>query len=219
MIMIALTMGAAAIACFAETRTVEVSSHLVHLEADAPDGADVSWESREPEELEYSIHDVAGGKSLATFCMCGLPRVVIVSDVIDWDARKRTKIKWVVTSNQPPKPDDPDDPDVPVPPTGFRALIRSALKSIGDPPSKSKVAKAYSDVAEEANVRRDLWTPALMLDEAKNRTVSSLSPTELRTWGPFWPKMSEAIRSLGLEQNDTNGFIIAFRDIAAALNE
>ena len=121
----------------------------------------------------------------------------------------------------PPNPNPQPDPTPnPTPtPSGFAEEIRAALESIGNPASKAKVAAAYSEIAEEANVRRDLWKPALMVDEVRQRVVSKLTPNELSVWAPFWPQFNEAVRNLKLEESDTDGFIRTFREFDGILQE
>ena len=116
-----------------------------------------------------------------------------------------------------PTPPPPPPPPPPTP-TGFEASIKAALESIGNPPSKAKVANAYREIAEKANSRRDIWKPALMVDQVKAAVSSSLSIAEGQTWAAFWPKMNEAAKALQLDAADTDAFIKLFRQFADILD-
>lgn len=142
-----------------------------------------------------------------------------IRNLLRWDIQGFDKTFTVGPDQPQPNPPGPNPPNPNPPnPTGFEAEIKAALASIGNPASMGKVAKVYRDVAEEANNRRDIWKPALMVNEARQRVTSSLTPSELQTWLPFWAKMNEAFKTLKLEESDTDGFIEAFRKFADCLD-
>lgn len=141
-----------------------------------------------------------------------------IRNLVAWDLQTFSKIFTVKGGSPGPGPGPGPDPDPdPDPPNGFEAKILTALESIGNPPSRKTLAKIYSEVAEKANTRRDVYKPATMVDEAKTRVASELSPSDLRTWTAFWPQMNEAFKERKMEETDTDAFIDAFRDLAKIL--
>ena len=139
-----------------------------------------------------------------------------IRNLLAWDVESFEKT-FQVKPEPGPDPGPGPNPDPTPTPSGFEAQVLAALAEIGDPPSKEKVAEVYSDIGEKANTRRDVFTPALMVDQAKSGVVSVLSPQDLQTWGPFWPKLNQAFRDRKMEEDDTDAFIQAFRDLADIL--
>jgi hypothetical protein len=97
----------------AGTREVAVAPGLVVLRVEAAAGADISWEARQPMTLPLQTFE---GATACVFCEHTVGRqVVVVSDVIDWDARKRDKTTWIVTVGTGPTPVPPPVPPQPEP--------------------------------------------------------------------------------------------------------
>ena len=71
---------------------------------------------------------------------------VIVSDVIDWDARQRIKKTWIVSPDNPGPGPDPD-PDL----EGFSAEVFRRKALIDDDPNALRLAEVFRDVASHAN--------------------------------------------------------------------
>lgn len=140
-----------------------------------------------------------------------------IRSLLAWDLQTFEKT-FTVGPDPGPNPNPGPNPGPNPSPTGFEAQILAALQAIGNPDSRKKVAKIYSEVAEKANTRRDVYKPALMVDEAKTRVASELTPAELQTWRNFWPKMNEAMRGRQMEEDDTDAFITAFRELSQILN-
>jgi hypothetical protein len=92
-------------AAAAGTREVEVDPGLIVLRVEAPAGADISWEARQPLTLPLQLFEES---SACVFCQHTAGIVVVVSDVIDWDARKRDRTTWIVKVGADPV--DPPDP-------------------------------------------------------------------------------------------------------------
>ena len=140
-----------------------------------------------------------------------------IRNLLAWDVQSYEKTFTVLSPGPGPGPGPSPNPKPTPTPSGFDAQVLAALKGIGSPPSRLKVAEVYSNVAEKANTRRDVYKPALMVDEAKSGVVSSLSPEDLQIWGSFWPKLNEAFRDRKMEEDDTDAFIQAFRELSEIL--
>ena len=119
-----------------------------------------------------------------------------------------------------------DAPIIPIPgpspgpdptPQGFEATIKAGLDAIGNPSSKSKVARAYSDVAENAATAMDVWNPTKMKNDVKVRIASALTLEEHNLWTPFWEQLNKAMKELKLEKSDTYGHVQAYRRFVKVL--
>lgn len=142
---IAFAMTAAA---HGETRTIETDQNLVVLELPASDTALVDWEVRDPEDLEFATFRTSDGMSTAVLCVCGTSRIIVVGDVIDWDARTRSKVKWIITPKNPPDPTPPEpdpgpdppppDPTVPFPAPGLAVLVIYEAGEVGKLPASQQ---------------------------------------------------------------------------------
>lgn len=152
----------------ADTKTVQTSPGLIELRIAAPAGADVSWEAKQPFDLTFKTFE---GSSVAVFCWHKSGTVVLSSDVIDWDARKRDKTTWIVNvdgdSPDPPDPDpdpgpgpDPDpDPDPTPPPNvpnkyGIGAASYRAAKQLNLASESAKLGAAFYDAAKKLHEAR-----------------------------------------------------------------
>jgi len=135
-----------------------------------------------------------------------------IRNLLAWDLQNYEKT-FTVKGGEDPDPGPGPGPT----PSGFKAAIQAALVSIGNPSSRTTLAKIYSEIAEKANSRRDVYKPATMVDEAKTRVASELSPGDLSTWAAFWPKMNDAFRARKMDADDTDAFITAFRELSQAL--
>lgn len=129
----------------AEPQRITAKPGLIELRlTSAPAGADISWESRQPLTAEYRQYE--GGTVLVSYATSG--QLVFVSDVIDWEAKKREKTTWIVDISSTPGPVIPPIPE-PVPLTGLAAEIWKTVQPIGDPVKASKYASAYEVVVSE----------------------------------------------------------------------
>ncbi|HLO97467.1 MAG TPA: hypothetical protein VK171_02630, partial [Fimbriimonas sp.] len=135
-----------AIGLSAEPQRLTAKPGLVELRlTNAPAGADISWEARQPLTAEYRQYE--GGTVLVTHATSG--QLVFVSDVIDWEAKRREKTTWIVDiSSTPPGPVVPPEPP-PTPLTGLSAEIWKLVQPIGDPVKANKYANAYEVVVSE----------------------------------------------------------------------
>ena len=146
----------------ADTQRVDAKPGLVELAAGPfGDAVDVSWEARQPYTLEFKTYQLADGRSVAVFY--GLPgEYVVISDVIDWDARKRTKTTFIVNvegdTPTPPNPGPEPEPDNPRP-LGFAGDVYDAVKLINKPGEAEQIVQAFRVVHSELAARADM-TPA-----------------------------------------------------------
>ena len=123
---------------------------LCELSVSAPDGADVSWEARQPASLDHRIYSLADGRSVVVFVLA--KESVIVSDVIDWDARQRIKKTWIVSPGRPdPGPDPGPGPDPDPDLEGFSAEVFRRKSLIDDGPNALRLAEVFRDVAARAS--------------------------------------------------------------------
>jgi hypothetical protein len=142
--------------------------------------------------------------------------------LIEWDLQQYSKtFKVVEKEPAPPGPDPvPPGPDPAPVPTGFKAQILAAYKSINAPAgSAAKVAVVYRAVAAKAAANPNVYTPALMVDQAKNKVVTELTVAEGRAWAPFWPKMNDAFKELKLKEDDLASFIEYFTQFCDVLEK
>lgn len=124
----------------ADTRTVEAPAGLIELRISAPAGADISWEARQPLDLPLRVYE---SSQVVVFCQHTAGKVIIQSDVIDWDARQRSKTTWIVEieGGNP----DPVPPPTPTPTRfGLEKVSKEAMASV--PPGESRtLAGALAD--------------------------------------------------------------------------
>ena len=120
----------------AETRTIRAKPGLVQLSVPSPDDVDVSWESQSPYDLEFFVFRLSSGETVVVFQLTG-ERVVVRSDSIDWEARSRKKITWLVEADPEP------DPEL----TAFGVEVQRRARSIQDADAVAKVADNFAIAA------------------------------------------------------------------------
>ena len=171
----------------AETVDVPPGMIVLSVERPGPD-SDISWEVRDPIDLDYRLFE---GNTL--FCTHGDPgdRFVVVSDVIDWESRKRDKRTRIVRVAGDPKPDDdeddPDDPDdddedeptdAPFPAPGFSVLMLYEAQEVNKLPTSQQAIFSSPDLREwlasncikltDSRPASRLWDNSLSDEEVKN---------------------------------------------------
>lgn len=166
-LLIILTIAASicGLAAGGEPQRVLVRPGLVELRLpELPEGADVTWEAREPLTLDYRSYE--GGSVLVTHLTSG--QAVLVSDVIDWQAKRRDRTTWIVVVQPGPQP---PSPPVPVPgptvPSGIAADVYRAAESIKQPAIARRFADAFRTASAEIGAGR--WQT---LVEVKTRIVA-----------------------------------------------
>lgn len=148
-----------ALASAGDTQRVLVRPGLVEIRLpDAvAEGSDITWEAREPLTLDYRSYE--GGTVLVTYMTSG--QAVLVSDVIDWQAKKRDRTTWILFVQAGPGP----APGPTVPP-GIAQDVLKAAQSIAQPQVARRFAEAFRTASSEIGAGR-LRT----LDEVKSRLV------------------------------------------------
>lgn len=150
-----------ALAAAGETQRVLVRPGLVEIrlpDAVAQD-ADITWEAREPLTLDYRSYE--GGTVLVTYMTSG--QAVLVSDVIDWQAKKRDRTTWILFVQAGPGPGPAPSPTVP---PGIAQDVLKAAQSIAQPQVSRRFAEAFRTASSEIGAGR-LRT----LDEVKARIL------------------------------------------------
>jgi len=141
-----------------EPQRVLVRPGLVELRLpELPEGADVTWEAREPLTLDYRSYE--GGSVLVTYLTSG--QAVLVSDVIDWAAKKRDRTTYILFVQGPPVPG-------PTVPPGIASDVYRAAESIKQPAIARRFADAFKTVSSEIGAGR--WQT---LDQVKTRIVEA----------------------------------------------
>ena len=205
---------ALASAAMGQSKPVAIAPGLADISIDVPAGADVSWEARDPLTFAFKTYMTTDGKSVACFY---LPRgqAVMVSDVIDWDNRSRTKTTWVITidGDEPEPEPDPDpepdpEPDPDLSPVGKTVFDIAA--TINDPHAAREIANNYEIVASKMAAVSTMTVPEAIADlTALNRKVKLT-----KSWSSF-------VNTMGAWQNkyvQTRAAVIStFPDIAAGL--
>lgn len=144
----------------ADSQSLVSEPGLVELRIDKPDGAEVSlsWEPRDPVDLQYRTYE---GSTVMVFYGEPGKRIVVMSELIHWDARRVEKTTWIVTVRgnepdpDPPGPDPPKpDPPAPVPPDvpnalGVGAPVYQAAKDVNQPAQVGALADAFLAVEQQ----------------------------------------------------------------------
>lgn len=196
----------------ADTKQVTATNRLVRLEVSAGDGVDVSWEAREPLDLYFLTERTAGGKACVFFYVAG-ERVVIVSDVIDWDGRKRTKDTWIVTTEGPAPPPPGPQPPTPQPDRyGLSAVAKAALAKVTDRSLQAALAANFSSTASAvaAGGLRSVDDARKAIQVANRATLGSSEGL----WRPWLLDVGRAVDAL-----EDGGQIATVKDYGVALAE
>jgi len=147
---VALAMFANGVIIAGEPQRISVRSGLVELRLrDVPNGADVSWEARDPVATDFRVYE--GGSVLVTYLESG--SAVFGSDVIDWENRKRDRTTWIVVVEAGPNPKpDPVKPNPVKPdPPGLAGEVARLAKANRQPEIASRYAGAFRTAIAEIN--------------------------------------------------------------------
>lgn len=170
------------------------------------------------------------GKIVYAWAPKGVYDVHLVTITVDWEAKKLNYNEFddsfEVTDLEPippgPNPPGPNPPPGPTPtPTGIKAVVKEALKTVTAAalPQKKMIAGHYAGVAGEAKANPTSWDAATMVNEVKVRIGNDLPADAYAGWKEFWKLLTKGFVELKLQASDLAGHIKAFEDVAAALNE
>ena len=144
---IVLTLSALAqLVAGAEPKRVTVAPGMIELRLEAvPDDSDISWEARSPLTLDYRVYE----KGTVFVTARATPgQFIVSSDVIEWDAKKRTKTTWIVTVGSPPDPGPDPRPD-PTIPQGFAGEVYRVARPINEPAKALAYATNFETIASK----------------------------------------------------------------------
>lgn len=182
---------------------------------DVADGVDITWEAKQPLDLDFREYLTKAGKPV---CVLYLPpgEFILVCDVIDWDARKRTKTTHVITvvgptPPQPPQP-GPTPPPTPEPLSGFAGEVQRLARSLTTPrEALLELGRNFDAVASQ------IAAGGIRQREEAERKVAALNK-------PLTPKLTGStplakLLNDYLEKNarDLQSTLEAFREIAKGL--
>lgn len=126
--------------------TTNSSVHVQAAPAASP-GSDITWEIREP--VGHSFLPSKDNRSIVFFTD-GLSRIVVVCDVIDWDARRRDRVETIVTPGNGPTPLPVDPKPVPGPrPNGFAGEVYDQAVPVKRPSDALKLSDNYENVSAQ----------------------------------------------------------------------
>jgi len=126
--------------------TTNSSVHVQTAPAASP-GSDITWEIREP--VGHSFLPSKDNRSIVFFTD-GLSRIVVVCDVIDWDARRRDRVETIVTPGNSPAPLPVDPKPVPGPrPNGFAGEVYDQAVPVKRPSDALKLSDNYENVSAQ----------------------------------------------------------------------
>lgn len=163
------------------------------------------------------------GKLLYVWAPPGKYNVRLMAIAVDFE-KKDIKFNEYETDfevvGQIPTPTPIPQP-TPTPTNSFKEAVQLALTKVITTtlPAKTKVAKNYKDIANEAKENNDAWDAATMVNEAKTRNTSELSLNEMKGWKDFFTDLSKAFVALKLQPTDLDGHIKAFEDVAEVLSK
>jgi len=169
-------------AAAAQTTSLEVKPGLIEVSVPAPKDANISWEARDPLDLQFLVFETSDHRSVCVLHLLR-GRAVIISDVIDWDARTRTKESWIITvEGDAPDPDPDPEPDPPGPDLeGFALEVYQQVQPLRKPADAKRLADNFDAVVSQiAAGGVSSATEARDSVSEKNRALS-LGPE----WKPF----------------------------------
>lgn len=150
-----------------------------------PAGADVSWEAKKPLSLDFRQYE--SGAAFVSYATSG--ELVIVSDVIDWEGRKRDKTTWIVTiEGTPPKP-VPPDPTPPLP-QGLAGEVYKLAKPIQQADKCLAYANNYEVVSTEIAAGA-----VLTLQQVRSRIVALNQPLLAEPRDVRWQSVGTVIQA------------------------
>lgn len=183
---------------FGEQIEMKVSPGLVELRLPtvAP-GADISWEAKQPLTLPFKGPYDNGSVIVLNAASAG--QYVVSADIIDWEAKKRTKYQFIITAEgTPPNPPQPPLPGPVVPrPTGLAGEVYDQAIRLNQP----QVCRAYSVKLE--GVTSQIGAGALR-DLAAIQTSLRSAMAGVAPGDPGWKQFGVWINGLANSRPETN---------------
>lgn len=142
----------------ADSKTIDAKPGLVELDAGSFTGdIAISWEARQPVALSYKTYHLDDNRRVCVFHAVQNTQYVIVSDVIDWDQRKRVKTSWIVNVGKPGPGPEPNPGPTPGPrPLGFAGDVYDAAIAVNRPAEAKRIAEVFNQVRTEVAARADM---------------------------------------------------------------
>ncbi len=165
---------------------------LVELKLTDPifSGADISWEAKQPLTLPFK-GPYDGGTTIV-FHASTAGQYVVVADVIDWEAKKRTKTQWVVTVEGPP-PNPPKPPQPPTPPKprpeGLAGEVYDRALAIGNPSVAINYSARLDSVTSQIGAGALTTVPEVM--GALRSALTGVAPGD-----PKWVEFGQWISTI-----------------------
>lgn len=208
----------------AGTQEVTVPAGMIELAVEATEGSDIQWEARAPLTLGFKVYE--GGTIFVTHSSYAIGgQLVVVSDSIDWEARKRDKTTWIVrvqgiVPTPPPDPNIPPvppDPNVPLPNTvpdyyGVGAIAYREALRVNKPAEAAAISEQFR--TQYMALHQGQILPA-QAAAAINKYVQTLP----QYWHPWIQSVSQALAAARVKHG--SGITLQrdmFREVADALN-
>ena len=167
--------------------------------------ADVTWEAKKPLDLDWRSFELASGETSFLWCARAGETYVVAIDVIDWEARKRTRKTWIVEVEggpdpgpgpNPPGPDPPTPgPDPPVPDDdvpskfGIGPIIYPAIQQISD---KSNFGDVITVMVKAENALNSRQVTSYQALQAIQKTLDGFAE-----WSSAAAVINQAINKAG----------------------
>lgn len=154
------------------------SSTYVQTAPPSSPGSDITWEIRDP--VGHPFLASSDNRSIVFFTE-GLSRIVVVCDVIDWDARKRDRVETVVTPGVTPGPVVPVPPTPTPRPSGFAGEVYDQAMPVRRPSEAIKLSDNYENVSAQIAAGGITTVEAANEEIARQNKALKLGPE----WRPF----------------------------------
>jgi len=181
----------------ADTKRVSVTSRLVELAVQSPPDVTVDWEARDPLTLEWKSYKTIDGKSVVVFWMQG-DQAVLISDLIDWEHRKREKTTWIVTVGDVPPDPSPPTPPGPQPEVfGLETISRESRVLIRPEGQQFLPAVAANfESTASAVAAGGLRTIQSAREAIQTSNRATLGTAGVAAWNPWLVKVGTAVDAL-----------------------
>lgn len=173
--------------------------------------ADVTWIATKPADLEFREYLTKSGKPV---CVLHLQpgEYILVSDVIDWDARKRTRTTHVITVGDGPTPTPIPPKPIPDTLTGFAGEVQLLARTLTTPrDALIELGRNFESVASQ------IAGGGITSREAAEKKVAELNKQVTPRLTGVKPLADLIHKHLEQNARDLQGTLAAFRAIAEGL--